>query len=199
VTVKCPKCQFENPDTQNFCGVVYKAEDIRLKRTVALKFLPEELLENPEAGERFIREARATAALSHPHICTIHEINEEEAKAFIVMEFIDGQSLRQRIARKPMDQSQALDIAIQAAEGLNEAHKKGIIHRDIKPGNIMVTTAGQAKIMDFGLAKISGESLITKEAVTMGQPPTCRPSRCAGKSWIIGATSGRWELCSMRC
>ncbi len=241
MTVKCPKCHFDNPDTQNFCGdcgtklssleeapspqtktlrsplktiekgrtlagkynvaepigkggmgVVYKAEDIRLKRTVALKFLPEELLENPEAGERFIREARATAALSHPHICTIHEINEEEAKAFIVMEFIDGQSLRERIAGKPMDQSQALDIAIQAAEGLNEAHKNGIIHRDIKPGNIMVTKAGRAKIMDFGLAKISGESLITKEAVTMGTAAYMSPEQVRGE--ILDQRSDIWSL-----
>ncbi len=241
MSINCPKCHFDNPDTQKFCGdcgtklssledilfsqtktlrsplktiekgstlagkysviepigkggmgVVYKAEDIRLRRTVALKFLPEELLENSEAAERFIREARATAALSHPHICTIHEINEEEAKAFIVMEFIDGQSLRQRIAGKPMDQGQALDIAIQAAEGLNEAHKKRIIHRDIKPGNIMVTTAGQAKIMDFGLAKISGESLITKEAVTMGTAAYMSPEQVRGE--ILDHRSDIWSL-----
>jgi TolB-like protein/tRNA A-37 threonylcarbamoyl transferase component Bud32 len=241
VAVQCPKCHFENPDTQKFCGdcgtklssleealfsqtrtirsplkglakgttlagkysiiepigkggmgVVYKAEDIRLKRTVALKFLPEELLENPEAGERFIREARATAALSHAHICTIHEINEEEANAFIVMEFIDGQSLRQKIAGKPMHQTHALEIAIQAAEGLNEAHKKGIVHRDIKPANIMVTTEGQAKIMDFGLAKVSGESLITKEAVTMGTAAYMSPEQVRGE--VLDHRTDIWSL-----
>ena len=174
-------------------GVVYKAEDIRLKRTIALKFLPAEVLEYPDAGERFIREARATAALSHPHICTIREINEEEAEPFIVMEFIDGQSLRQKIAGKPTDQSQALEIAIQAAEGLNEAHKKGIVHRDIKPGNIMITKAGQVKIMDFGLAKVLGESLLTKEAMTMGTAAYMSPEQVRGETmdhrtdiWSLG-------------
>jgi len=173
-------------------GVVYKAEDIRLKRTVALKFLPAEFLENADAKERFIREARATAALSHPHICTIHEINEEEPESFIVMEFIDGQSLRQRIAGKPMDQSQALDIAIQAAEGLNEAHKKGIVHRDIKPGNIMITTPGQVKIMDFGLAKVLGESLITKEPMTMGTAAYMSPEQVRGE--ILDHRTDIWSL-----
>jgi TolB-like protein/tRNA A-37 threonylcarbamoyl transferase component Bud32 len=173
-------------------GVVYKAEDIRLKRTVALKFLPEDFLDNPEAAERFIREARATAALSHPHICTIHEINEEEPESFIVMEFIDGQSLKEKIAGKPMDQSQALDMAIQAAEGLNEAHTKGIIHRDIKPGNIMVTAAGQVKIMDFGLAKVLGESLLTKEAVTMGTAAYMSPEQVRGE--ILDHRTDIWSL-----
>jgi TolB-like protein/tRNA A-37 threonylcarbamoyl transferase component Bud32 len=241
VSINCPKCHSENPDTQKFCGdcgtklssleeasfsqtktirspqmglakgmtlagkygiiepigkggmgVVYKAEDIRLKRTVALKFLPEDFLDNPEAAERFIREARATAALSHPHICTIHEINEEEPESFIVMEFIDGQSLKEKIAGKPMDQSQALDMAIQAAEGLNEAHTKGIIHRDIKPGNIMVTAAGQVKIMDFGLAKVLGESLLTKEAVTMGTAAYMSPEQVRGE--ILDHRTDIWSL-----
>lgn len=173
-------------------GVVYKAEDIRLKRTVALKFLPEELLDYPDAGERFIREARATAALSHPHICTIHEINEEEAQPFIVVEFIDGESLRQKIAGKPMDQSQALDIAIQAAEGLNEAHKKGIVHRDIKPGNIMMTVTGQVKILDFGLAKVLGGSLITKEPMTMGTAAYMSPEQVRGE--MLDHRTDIWSL-----
>lgn len=186
------KYSISEPIGKGGMGVVYKAEDITLKRTVALKFLPEEFLEYPEARERFIREARATAALSHPHICTIHEINEEEAEPFIVMEFIDGQSLRQKIAGKPMDQSQALDIAIQAAEGLNEAHKKGIVHRDIKPGNIMITTAGQVKIMDFGLAKILGESLLTKEPMTMGTAAYMSPEQVRGES--LDHRTDLWSL-----
>ncbi|MGB6867653.1 MAG: serine/threonine-protein kinase [Candidatus Aminicenantaceae bacterium] len=134
-------------------GIVYKAEDTKLKRYVALKFLPPELTRDKEAKERFVLEAQAAAALSHPNICTIHEINEEEGESFIAMEYIDGQSLRARIGKEPINIEEALDIVIQVAEGLNEAHSKGIIHRDIKSANIMVTDKGQAKIMDFGLAK----------------------------------------------
>ena len=173
-------------------GVVYKAEDIRLKRTVALKFLSEELLDYPDTRERFMREARATAALSHPHICTIHEINEEDVRPFIVMEFVDGESLRQEIAGEPMDRSRALDIAIQAAEGLNEAHKKGIVHRDIKPGNIMLTADGQVRILDFGLAKVLGGSLITKEPMTMGTAAYMSPEQVRGE--ILDHRTDIWSL-----
>jgi TolB-like protein/predicted Ser/Thr protein kinase len=161
-------------------GIVYKAEDIKLERTVALKFLPAGLTENPEARERFIREAKAAAALSHPHICTVHEINEEEREPFIVMEYVDGQSLREKIRKGALEQAVALDIAMQVAEGLDEAHKKGIIHRDIKPGNIMVTDKGTAKVMDFGLAKIFGSSLITQEAMTMGTVAYMSPEQAEG-------------------
>jgi serine/threonine protein kinase/Tfp pilus assembly protein PilF len=174
-------------------GVVYKAEDIKLERTVALKFLPAELTEDPEARERFVREAKAAAALSHPHICTIHEIGEEENQYFIAMECIEGQSLKQKIHKGPLDQVEALDIAIQVAEGLDEAHKKGIVHRDIKPGNIMVTDKGTAKVMDFGLAKVFGASLITKEAKTMGTVAYMSPEQAQGQSvdhhtdiWSLG-------------
>ena len=191
-TVLADKYSIIEPIGKGGMGIVYKAEDIRLKRTVALKFLPEELLDYPDAGERFIREARATAALSHPHICTIHEINEEEAQPFIVMEFIDGESLRQKINGKPMDQSQALDIAIQAAEGLNEAHKKGIVHRDIKPGNIMMTATDQVKILDFGLAKVLGGSLITKEPMTMGTAAYMSPEQVRGE--ILDHRTDIWSL-----
>lgn len=173
-------------------GVVYKAEDIRLKRTVALKFLSEELLDYPDTRERFMREARATAALSHPHICTIHEINEEDVRPFIVMEFVDGESLRQEIAGEPMDRTRALDIAVQAAEGLNEAHKKGIVHRDIKPGNIMLTAEGQVKILDFGLAKVLGGSLITKEPMTMGTAAYMSPEQVRGE--ILDHRTDIWSL-----
>ncbi len=174
-------------------GVVYKAEDITLERTVALKFLPAELTEDPEARERFVREAKAAAALSHPHICTIHEIGEEENQYFIAMECIEGQSLKQKILKGPLDQAEALDIAIQVAEGLQEAHRKEIIHRDIKPGNIMVTDKGTAKVMDFGLAKVFGASLITKEAKTMGTVAYMSPEQAQGQSadhrtdiWSLG-------------
>ena len=174
-------------------GVVYKAEDIKLERTVALKFLPAELTEDPEARERFVREAKATAALSHPHICTVHEIGEEENQYFIAMEYIEGRSLREMIQKGPLERAKALDIAIQVAEGLEEAHRKGIIHRDIKPGNIMVTDKGTAKVMDFGLAKVFGASLITKEAKTMGTVAYMSPEQAQGEAvdhrtdiWSIG-------------
>jgi TolB-like protein/tetratricopeptide (TPR) repeat protein/predicted Ser/Thr protein kinase len=161
-------------------GIVYKAEDTKLERKVALKFLPPELTEDPEARERFVREAKAAAALSHNHICTVYEIGEEENRLFIAMECIEGESLRQKILRGPLPHAEALDIAIQVAEGLAEAHKKRIIHRDIKPGNIMLTEKGLAKVMDFGLAKALGRSLITKEARTMGTVAYMSPEQARG-------------------
>ena len=137
-------------------GIVYKADDIQLKRSVALKFLPPELIQNEEARARFVLEAQTAAALSHPNICTIHEINEEDERSFIAMEYVEGKSLRAKLEKGPLEEQEALNIAIQLAEGLDEAHKKGIIHRDIKSANVMVTEKGQAKIMDFGLAKVKG-------------------------------------------
>ena len=162
-------------------GVVYQAEDAKLERKVALKFLPPELTEDPEARERFVREAKAAAALSHNHICTVYEIGEGENRLFIAMEYIEGESLRQKIAKGPLPHAAALDIAIQVAEGLGEAHKKKIIHRDIKPGNIMMTEKGIAKVMDFGLAKALGRSLITTEARTMGTVAYMSPEQAQGK------------------
>ena len=173
-------------------GVVYKAEDTKLRRTVALKFLPPELEESPEAGERFIREAQAAAALSHPHICTIHEISEEKGQSFIVMEYIQGQSLRQKILKGPLDQTEALNIAVQVAEGLEEAHKKRIVHRDIKPGNIMLTEKSTAKVMDFGLAKVFGGSLITREAKTMGTVAYMSPEQAKGE--VVDHRTDIWSL-----
>ena len=173
-------------------GVVYKAEDITLERIVALKFLPAELTENPEARERFIREAKAAAALSHPHICTVHEIGEQENQYFIAMEYVEGQSLKDKIRKGALDQAEALNIAIQVAEGLKEAHEKGIIHRDIKPGNIMVTDKGTAKVMDFGLAKVFGASLITKEAKTMGTVSYMSPEQAQGQ--IVDHRTDIWSL-----
>ena len=163
-------------------GVVLKAEDIKLKRTVALKFLPPELSRYPEAEERFIREAQAAAALDHPNICTIYEAEEYEGQAYIAMAYVEGQSLRERIAKNPLNAEEAIEIAAQVAEGLEEAHKKGIIHRDVKSANIMVTEKGQAKIMDFGLAKVIGESLITKEAKTMGTVAYMSPEQAKGEA-----------------
>jgi eukaryotic-like serine/threonine-protein kinase len=176
-------------------GVVYEAEDTQLKRTVALKFLPAELTKDSQAKARFIQEAQAAAALDHPNICAVYEIAEAEGATYIAMPYVKGRSLKDKIVAEPLSLEEALDIAGQVAEGLKEAHERGIVHRDIKPANIMLTEKGQAKIMDFGLAKLAGAADMTKTLTVMGTPAYMAPEQAKGETvdrrtdiWQLGAT-----------
>ena len=173
-------------------GIVYKAEDTKLKRTIALKFLPLELMRETEARERFIQEAQAAASLNHPNICTVHEIDEADGHTFIAMEYLVGQSLKQKISSGPMKIEEALDTVVQIAEGLQEAHENGIVHRDIKPANIMLTKKGQVKIMDFGLAKLTWGVDLTKTATIMGTVAYMSPEQAKGEK--VDLRTDIWSL-----
>lgn len=174
-------------------GVVYEMEDQKLKRTVALKAINPQLLSDKESRARFLREARSAAALNHSNLCTIHEIHESDKNSFIVMEFVDGQDLKEIIKRKSLEHKKSLDIAIQIGKGLSHAHQKGIVHRDIKSSNIMVNKKGQTKIMDFGLAKLMGSTNVTQKGSTLGTIAYMSPEQAKGKEvdfrsdiWSVG-------------
>jgi TolB-like protein/predicted Ser/Thr protein kinase len=173
-------------------GVVYKAGDTKLKRTVALKFLPPELTHIPDVKDRFMREAQAAAALDHPNICTVYEFDEAEEKTFISMAYVEGQSLRKKLESGPLELDEALRIATQVAQGLQIAHKKGVVHRDIKSANIMVTEDNQAKIMDFGLARMTGGTLITQEGTAMGTIAYMSPEQAKGEE--VDHRTDIWSL-----
>lgn len=175
-------------------GVVYKAQDLKLDRSVALKFLPPELTRDPDAKQRFVHEAKAASALQHTNICVVHDIDEsDDGQLFISMECLEGETLKTKIERGLLEINQAIDISVQVARGLTQAYEHGITHRDIKPANVMITTGGVAKIVDFGLAKASGQTMLTKTGSTLGTAAYMSPEQARGETadhrtdiWAMG-------------
>ncbi|HQM62912.1 MAG TPA: serine/threonine-protein kinase, partial [Acidobacteriota bacterium] len=174
-------------------GVVYRAEDTKLRRSVALKFLPPELTRDAEAKRRFLHEAQAAAALDHPNICTVYEVGETDTgQLYIAMACYAGETLRERIARGPLPLEEALRIAQEAAAGLAHAHARGIVHRDIKPANLFLTEEGLVKVLDFGLAKLAAGSAVTKTGTTLGTTGYMSPEQAQGKT--TDARTDIWSL-----
>jgi serine/threonine protein kinase len=164
-------------------GVVYKARDLKLDRPVALKFLPPDLTRDPEAKQRFVHEAKAASALQHNNICVVYDIDEtDDGQMFISMGYLEGETLKKKIERAPLKIGEAVEFAIQVAQGLTKAHEHGIVHRDIKPANIMITSDGLAKIVDFSLAKLSGRTILTKTGSTIGTAAYMSPEQARGES-----------------
>jgi serine/threonine protein kinase len=177
---------------QGGMGIVYKAEDLKLRRFVALKFLPPHLMDAPDLKERFLIEAQAAAALNHPSICIIHEVGEDEGRPYIAMEYVEGATLRDRVRKGPLEPGEAVGLVDQVAAGLGEAHGKGIVHRDVKSANIMVTPKGRAKVMDFGLAKLRGGSSLTKSRTTVGTVAYMSPEQARGED--LDPRTDIWSL-----
>jgi serine/threonine protein kinase/Tfp pilus assembly protein PilF len=173
-------------------GIVYKARDTKLRRTVALKFLKAQALEETEERTRFLREAQSAASLDHPNICTVYEVGEADDHAYISMAYIEGESLKERVSRGPVPLAEALDCVLQAAEGLRAAHDKGIVHRDIKSANLMVTPEGRVKVMDFGLAKSAGATKVTRTGTTLGTVGYMSPEQALGQE--MDSRSDIWSL-----